>query len=142
MPEDVSDVEPLPPGRLEIWEARRLGIPLFSRLTLSDADTSAAIRNVEANMARLLRETDLSFIIPTAVVVTEMKSWPAKTASRSRSRWPVVQLAVLVLLWLVLVAGPVAEVKLPDEIQAMLGTEVGTVALALTITQMMKDKRK
>jgi hypothetical protein len=64
---------------------------------------------------------------------------PAKVSANRR---PPVQLAVLVLIWLILVAGPVAEVKLPSEIQTMLGTEVGTVALALTITQMMKDKRK
>jgi hypothetical protein len=49
---------------------------------------------------------------------------------------------VLVLIWLILIGGPVAEGKLPNEIQVMLSTEIGTVSLALAITQMMKDKRK
>jgi hypothetical protein len=67
---------------------------------------------------------------------------PLVPAKVSANRRPPAQLAVLVLVWLVLVAGPVAEVKLPPEIQTMLGTEVGTVALALTITQIMNQKRK
>lgn len=66
----------------------------------------------------------------------------ARASARSITRPPPIHLVVLVLIWLILVVGPVAEGKLPDEIQTMLGTEVGTVALALTITQMMKDKRK
>jgi hypothetical protein len=64
---------------------------------------------------------------------------PAKV---SADRRPPVQLLVLVLIWLILVAGPIAEGKLPDEVQVMLSTEIGTVSLALAITQMMKDKRK
>lgn len=52
------------------------------------------------------------------------------------------QLVVVVLIWLALVAGPLAEGKLPSEIQVMLGTEIGTVSLALAITQMMNQKRE
>lgn len=64
------------------------------------------------------------------------------TVKISAKRRPPVQLAVLVLLWLILLVGPVAAEKLPDEIQVMLSTEVGTIALGLAITQMMNDKRK
>jgi hypothetical protein len=64
---------------------------------------------------------------------------PAKVSANRR---PPVQLVVLVLIWLILIGGPVAEGKLPNEIQMMLSTEVGTVSLALAITQMMNQKRK
>lgn len=63
-------------------------------------------------------------------------------ARASATRRPPVHLVVLVLVWLILVAGPIAEGKLPDEVQVMLSTEIGTVSLALAITQMMNDKRK
>lgn len=63
-------------------------------------------------------------------------------AKASATRRPPVHLVVLVLLWLILVAGPLAEGKLPNQVQVMLGTEVGTVSLALAITQMMNQKRK
>jgi hypothetical protein len=52
------------------------------------------------------------------------------------------QLVVLVIIWLILVAGPLAEGKLPSEIQTMLSTEVGTISLAIVLTQMMSQKRK
>jgi hypothetical protein len=58
------------------------------------------------------------------------------------TRRPPVQLVVLVLIWLILLAGPVVEGKLPSEIQTMLSTEIGTVALGLAITQVMSQKRK
>lgn len=64
---------------------------------------------------------------------------PAKVSANRR---PPVQLVVLVLIWLILIGGPVAEGKLPDEIQVMLSTEIGTVSLGLAITQMMKDKKR
>jgi hypothetical protein len=63
-------------------------------------------------------------------------------SKRSATRRAPVHLVALVLIWLVLIGGPVAGEKLPVEFQTMLSTEVGTVALGLAIMQMMKDKRK
>lgn len=94
-------------------------------------------------MARRFDEAYLASGTPIrTVVLTEMKSWPVKMTIRSRSRRPPMQLVILVLIWLVLVVGPVGAERLPDELQALLSTEVGTVALALAITQMMRDKSK
>lgn len=125
----------------EDWE--RFATYLFSLQRPEPSDEiDVALRSVEANMIRLLRDVDLVYTTPTgALVAAQVKYWRAPAAI-TRSRLPIGQLAVLVLVWLVLVGGPVAELKLPPEIQMMLGTEVGTVALALAITQMMKDKRK
>jgi hypothetical protein len=63
-------------------------------------------------------------------------------ARASATRRPPVHLVVLVLIWLVLIGGPVAGEKLPVEFQTMLSTEVGTVALGLAITQAINQKRK
>lgn len=116
---------------------------LLKRLLRSDADPLAVIQQAHTNMARRFDEAYLASGTPIrTVVLTEMKSWPVKMTIRSRSRRPPMQLVILVLIWLVLVVGPVGAERLPDELQALLSTEVGTVALALAITQMMRDKSK
>jgi hypothetical protein len=60
----------------------------------------------------------------------------------AENRRPPVKLVVLVVVWLILVVGPLADGKLPAEVQTMLGTEVGTIALGLAITQTINQKRK
>lgn len=77
-----------------------------------------------------------------ALIWAETLAAEPTLAKASATRRPPMHLVVLVLIWLVLVVGPLAEGKLPNEIQTMLGTEVGTVALGLAITQMMNDRRK
>lgn len=74
------------------------------------------------------------------LISAERAAFKAAKSAPVKIRRPPVHLVILVLLWLVLIAGPLAEMKLPDEIQAMLSTEVGTVALGLAITQMMNRK--
>lgn len=75
-----------------------------------------------------------------AAELAKVLGWTAAKHAGAKTRRPPVQLVALVLLWLILVAGPLAEGRLPNEIQTMLSTEVGTVALGFTITQMMKRK--
>jgi hypothetical protein len=64
-----------------------------------------------------------------------------RTSARASAR-PPVHLVVLVLIWLVLIGGPVAGEKLSAEMQTMLSTEVGTVALGLAITQYVNQNKK
>jgi hypothetical protein len=66
---------------------------------------------------------------------------PAKASARSITK-PPLRLAVVVLILLIAVVGPMAGEKLPSEIQVMLSTEVGTISLALTLIQMMNQKKK
>jgi hypothetical protein len=87
----------------------------------------------------LLRDSSLR---PAHVLAEPLNPVAATPAKVSVTRRPPMQLVVLVLIWLILVAGPLAEGKLPSEIQTMLGTEVGTVALGLAITQAINQKRK
>lgn len=87
-------------------------------------------------LSRELQKAAAALLRTEILVAAPDKATPAKT------RRPPVHLVVLVLLWLTLVAGPLAEGKLPDEIQTMLSTEIGMVSLALAITQMMNQKRK
>jgi hypothetical protein len=66
----------------------------------------------------------------------------AAKPTASVSRRPPVHLVVVVLIWLILLAGPLADGKLPSEIQAMLGSEIGTISMALALTQTINQKRK
>ena len=47
----------------------------------------------------------------------------------------------LVLMWVVVLSMPTAEVFLPPEVQAMLNSYCGAIALALAVQWRMNDKR-
>jgi hypothetical protein len=106
----------------------------------SDSDISSD--DVASTVDRVLRDLDLSsYLGPAGIRVLTAAKPPSAKVPVSRRR-PPVQLVVLVIIWLVLIIGPVAGEKLPNEIQTLLSTEVGTVALGIAITQMMSQKRK
>jgi hypothetical protein len=77
-----------------------------------------------------------------ALLRTEILGAAPDKSTPAKSKRPPAQLVVLVLIWLILIAGPLADGKLPNEVQAMLSTEVGTVALGIAITQWINQKRK
>ena len=52
------------------------------------------------------------------------------------------QAMALVLMWVVMLSMPAAQVFLPPEVQAMLNSYCGAIALALAVQWRMNDKRK
>ena len=50
-----------------------------------------------------------------------------------------VQLLLLVLTWLIALGLPLAQLELPEVGQTLINSEVATVALALVITDKLKD---
>ena len=130
------DVEAL---RKRLTEAAAAGVSASSVL----ADVLCYVSMAERDMRELaqFRRGELSrepeiLVLARAAIAAALKPAPA------RARRPPAHLLVLVLVWLILVVGPVAEGKLPNELQMMLSTEVGTVSLAIVLTQMMSQKRK
>lgn len=96
----------------------------------------------QSDLILILRDSDLLQPVNLVRVARPGLAAAPSVKSASRSRPPPVKLVVLVVLWLILVVGPLADGKLPPEIVTMLGTEVGTVALGLAITQAVNQKRK
>jgi hypothetical protein len=143
VPEDITDVA------YELREritdlAESLGYEPWeiAPSQLSHVKLSRDNKLLMEEIGRLIRESsDFSAALALAkrFGVVRAKPIPAKA---SATRPPSVQLVVLVLLWLILVVGPVAGENLPNEIQTMLSTEVGTVALGIAITQWITQKRK
>ena len=142
VPEDVGDAE---------RDALRLYVDaLITRHSYAVAEPwlTLVLDDLIKHFAQVeLLVRDLSYSSALLVFTEALRAAAPKTiklapAKLSVTRRPPVHLVVLVLIWLILVGGPLAEGKLPSEIQTMLSTEVGTIALALAITQWMNDKRK
>jgi hypothetical protein len=108
----VPDALLLLPGSKAAEAARPLLASWPKRITLVDPDLLQVTNRTRATLA------------------------PAKT------RRPPVHLVALVLLCLIAVGGPIAEMKLPHEIREMLGYEVGAISLLLAIIPLLKQKQK
>lgn len=139
VPGDVSDAE-RDDLRGPLADVVRLltdgmSIDVMPRLLASSSNISSDNVHVR-NINRLLLDLDLTSL----VILKEPHAMHTAEATPVKTRRPPMQLVVLVLIWLILIGGPVAEGKLPDGVQVMLSTEIGTVSLALAITQMMNRK--
>lgn len=141
VPEDVSDEDaPLPP--IQELLLRAVG----SRPGMTVAEIAEALTLFQTDMRELgeYRRNPGSpepeiLIQARAAIAAAAKPAPGKALITRR---PPVQLVALVLMWLVMIGGPVAMERLPNEIQMMLSTEAGTLGLGIAIVQTMKDTRK
>lgn len=136
VPEPFDDLE----RELPQWFLARMVLfhtePPPGRITRLPPRTEMSWAVAEANMNQVLRES-----LPYLAVLREVQAMYADDPAPAKTRRPPVKLVVLVLIWLILVVGPLADGKLPAEVQTMLSTEVGTVALGLAITQMINQKK-
>jgi hypothetical protein len=118
------------------WELLTTAVPDYAEFI----ERSCALLRVDkAAMQEFLRYLH-DYRIPAADLNVKVLA-AAMPAQVSANRRPHAHLVVLVILWLILIGGPMAEGKLSSEIQMMLSTEIGTVALGLAITQAMNQKK-
>lgn len=119
--------------------------------------TSDATSAMDAGMAQLaeaVRGQALRVrwdVIVQPATVTATATFPAisvmtaegtVSALACKDRLVDAQALALVLMWLVVLSMPAAQVFLPDDAQAILNSYCGAIALALTIQYRMNDKRK
>lgn len=126
------------PALVDLLEGRVSNVPVGPLLTIT-----RSANDVHRDEATLLVEefhrTAASLV---SIVTRGSAAKSVRFTLASAYARPPVHLLVLVLILLILIAGPVAGEKLPPEIQTLLSTEVGTVSLGLAIIQWMNQKKK
>lgn len=133
-----SGISLLGPALLPLAEA----VDLLSKIELAIPDNPAVARalavlsqpEAAGPVFRLIEQKAV------AVLRDEPAPSPEAGAPRTGSLTPVAVL-LLALVWLVAVGLPVAQVKLPAEMQAIMNSELATIGLALVVTDRIRRKK-
>jgi hypothetical protein len=104
---------------------------------LAEAVRGQALLRVDAIVQPLTVTGSVTF--PAASIMTA----EAKVSSPAvKDRRLDAQAAALVLMWVIVLTMPAAQALLPPEVQAILNSYCGAIALALTVQYRMNDRRK
>lgn len=118
------------------------GVARLASVKLAIPDNPAVARALAAlsqpqAAGPVVRVTELKAV---AVLTDEPAPSPEAGAPRTGNLTPVAVL-LLALVWLVAIGLPVAQVKLPADMQVIIADELATIGLALVVTDRIRKKK-